>query len=388
MHPQHRHTPAARRPSLHQRRKGAIWVLACAIMVVLVALAALSVDIAYMNLCRTQLRAATDAAARAGGEALSRSQSISIARQAAKDLAAQNIIGGSPLLLDDSDIVFGSSTQNANGTWSFASGATPTNSVQVIGSRTRYSRGGSIGLFFGRLFNVNEFEPSLTASVVKLDRDICVVLDRSSSMKLDLASTSTTMSTSDSRFGQKPNSPDSRWAALVNAVDAFVAALNSTPQEEQVAVASFSSNYAAYGVNNAVSSLDLPLTKTTSGVSDVAQNLAHTIFNGSTNTAAGLDRGIEALTDTSRARPFARKVLVFMTDGFRTQGGDPLASARAAAEANIVIYTVTFGATFDQSEMEAVANITGGKHYHAPDAATLTEVFRTIAEATNVILTQ
>jgi hypothetical protein len=357
-------------------------------MVVLVALAALSVDIAYMNLCRTQLRAATDAAARAGGEALSRSQSISAARQAAKDLAAKNIIAGEPLLLDDSDIVFGSSTQNANGTWTFNSGATPTNSVQVVGSRTRFSRGGSIGLFFGRIFDVNEFEPSLTAAVVKLDRDICVVLDRSSSMKLDLASTATAMSTSDPRFGQKPVKPDSRWAALTNAVDAFVDTLNSTPQEEQVAVASFASDYPAFGVNNADSKLDLPLTKTISGVSAVAQGYANTIFNGSTDTAAGINRGTAALTDPSHARPFARKVMVFMTDGFRTVGGDPIAAANAAADANIVIYTVTFGATFDQSEMESVAAITGGKHYHAPDEATLTQVFRTIAEATNVILTQ
>jgi hypothetical protein len=38
--------------------------------------------------------------------------------------------------------------------------------------------------------------------------------------------------------------------------------------------------------------------------------------------------------------------------------------------------------------MIAIANTTGGKHYHAPDAATLAATFREIALATAVMLTK
>ena len=70
---------------------------------------AFSVDVSYMQLTRTKLRSATDAAARAAGEGLSRAQDMDYARQQAKDIAAANKVAGKPLLLDDSDIVFGHS---------------------------------------------------------------------------------------------------------------------------------------------------------------------------------------------------------------------------------------------------------------------------------------
>src|SRR3990172_10722331 len=88
-------------------RRGAIVVLAALMMIVFLASVAFSVDVAYMQLTKMKLRAATDAAARAAGEGLSRAQDTDYARQAAKDIAAANLVAGQPLLLDDSDIIFG-----------------------------------------------------------------------------------------------------------------------------------------------------------------------------------------------------------------------------------------------------------------------------------------
>ena len=375
------------RRSLH-RRRGAIWVMVLAMIVVLLGMTALSVDVAYIHLTRTQLRAATDAAARAGGESLSRLQSVDAARDAAKTIAARNKVANDPLLLADSDIIFGNSAQTANGTWSFNPGAMPTNAMQVSGKRTAGSLGGSVGLFFGRIFNVNQFEPSATAAVVKVDRDICIVLDRSSSMKLDLTTTAQTMNTSDPRFKREPDPTDSRWAAAAAATSAFVDELNKTPQKEQVALVSFGSDCTYFGVHNTESSIDQALTYDPNKIDTAVAVISNRKFNGSTNTAAGIDRGVVGLTDPTLSRPFARKIMVYLTDGFRTQGRNPVAAARDAATKDIVIYTITFGATFDHSEMVAVASATGGRHYHAPDADSLTQIFREIAASTNVILTQ
>lgn len=376
------------RKSRASRRRGAMLYLICLFVIIFIAMTALSVDVAYMHLSRTQLRSATDAAARAGAEALSRQQSTSAARAAAKALAQENLVAGEPLLLDDSDIVFGNSSRQANGTWSFTANATPTNSLQVLGQRTRTSRSGSVGLFFGRVFNVYDFQPVQSATVVKLDRDICVVLDRSSSMKLGLTSTDETMSSSDPRFSARPQYPDSRWAAATAAVDVFVDTLQQTPAVEQCAVVSFASDYNAVNVNNTASSLDQSLTTNPAAVKAAGHSYDTRIFNGMTNTCAGLDAAIAELTHPVRARPFAGKTIVFLTDGFRTAGSDPLPSAQFAATKNIVIHTVSFGASFNQSELISISSATGGKHYHAPDAATLSQVFREIALTTAVMLTR
>src|SRR5262245_52762788 len=117
-------------------RKGAIVVLVAVMIIVFLASVAFSVDVSYMQLTRTKLRSATDAAARAAGEGLSREQDIDLARQAAKDIAAANMVAGEPLLLDDTDIVFGKSTQLSSGAWGFTPNAEPINAVRVFGRRT------------------------------------------------------------------------------------------------------------------------------------------------------------------------------------------------------------------------------------------------------------
>jgi hypothetical protein len=207
------------RPKWLKTRRGAIVVFAAFMMIVFLATVAFSVDVAYMQLSKVQLRTATDAAARAAGEALSREQCLDCSRQAAKDIAQENLVAGDPLLLDDSDIVFGNSEEQAGGAWAFTPGAEPINAVRVFGRRTREAPSGSVATFFGRVFDVFDFEPTQAATVVRLDRDICLVVDRSSSMKLYLTDTSPTMSTSDSRFCQKPDMTLSRWGALSVAVD-------------------------------------------------------------------------------------------------------------------------------------------------------------------------
>jgi len=370
------------------QRRGAMLYLICLFVLIFLGMTALSVDVAYMHLSRVQLRTATDAAARAGGEALSRLQSESAARDAAKNLAAANIVAGAPLQLADSDIVFGHSDPLANGSWQFTPGATPTNSLQVLGQRTRTSLSGSVGLFFGRIFGVNDFQPVQTATVVKVDRDICLVIDRSSSMKLSLSSTAETMSTSDSRLSLPPPYPDSRWAAATAAIDVFVDTLATTPAIEQCALVSFSSDGVWAGVNNVASSLDQPLTSNPNLVKTAGHSFDSKVFNGATNTAAGLSAGIAELNDPTRARPYANKTLVFLTDGFRTAGNDPVPIAASAASQHIVIHTVTFGATFNHSEMMAVAGATGGNHYHAPNPQALSDIFREIAASTTVLLTK
>ncbi len=372
-------------PQWLRTRRGAIVVLAALMMIVFLASVAFSVDVAYMQLTKIKLRSATDAAARAAGEGLSRAQDTAYARQAAKDIAAANLVGGQPLLLDDSDIIFGNSSQQGSGAWAFTPNGEPINAVRVNGRRTREAPSGSVPIFFGRVFNVFDFQPIQAATVVRLDRDICLVVDRSSSMKLYLTDTAPTMSTGDSRFCQPPNMALSRWGALSVAVQRFIDALATTPQSEFVALASYGSTYTACSVSNNASDINKPLTENHAEVTSAMATLSAKKFNGATNIAAGINRGIEVLTSAS-ARPYAAKTMVLMSDGAYTQGTQPSLVAPNAAAQDIIIHTITFGEA-NPTEMQAIADATGGNHYIAPDAAALQDIFEEIALTLPVVFT-
>ena len=159
------------------------------------------------------MRCVADLSARAAAGELSRTEDMAAARTAAKDVAAQNHVGGRSMTLRDQDIVFGRSVRQTSGVWTFQANATPFNSIRVNVSRTNASADGPVRLFFGHFYNREAFEPELSATCSFLDVDICLVLDRSSSMKLFNSETAGFMDSSDSRFCEAPHA-DSRWVSL------------------------------------------------------------------------------------------------------------------------------------------------------------------------------
>jgi hypothetical protein len=89
-----------------------------------------------------------------------------------------------------------------------------------------------------------------------------------------------------------------------------------------------------------------------------------------------------------KIRPFAVKTIILMTDGIHNLGPEPVLSAREAAAQDIVIHTITFSSDADIPRMQEVAAATGGKHFHAPDAAELVKIFKEIAATLPVLLTE
>ena len=378
------------------RRRGAILILIATLLILFFGMVAFYVDVAYMQLCRTQLRIAADAAARASGESLSREQDLDLARQAAKDMAAEHIVAGVPLELADSDIIPGRASMQSDGHWDFDPAGTPVNGLQIIGRRTSDSPSGSIALFFGKIFNVTDYETSQQAVVVRMDRDICLVVDRSSSMKLYVTEASESMSTSDTRFDEPPRgvgkgptySQRSRWAALVDAVKVFNNALATTDQEEYVALVSYASEGKWAGIWNNASDVDQALTSNPALIDAAMAKISARVFNGMTEISTGMDDGIAVLTDTSKARPYAVKTMIVLTDGHQNAGRPSVSAAEDAAALDITVHTITFGDGADVAGMQQVAAAGGGKHYHAPDEAALKAAFKEIALTLPVLLTE
>ena len=168
----------------------------------------------------------------------------------------------------------------------------------------------------------------------------------------------------------------------------FLAELQNTPQIEYVGLASYASNFSYCGVSNQQSEINQQLSANTANVSNAMNAITNSYFNGNTAIGEGIRSGNQALANNTYARPYARKAMVLLTDGVHNTGVSPSTAAYEAQSQGVVIYTITFSSAADQTAMQQVANITGGKHYHAPDEASLVQAFREIALSLSVILTE
>lgn len=361
-------------------RRGAMLPLIAVMLPVLMVFVGFAVDLAYMQNTRLEMRAATDSAARAAATNLSFTDSVSQARAEAKRIAGLNSVAGKPLQLEDSDIVFGHSEKNDAGRWVFTSGGTPNNSVRVLSRRTAASPGGAVPMFFGSFIGRSDFQPTETATASFENVDICLVLDRSTSMKVSVGSDEQGLTTDDPRFCQPPNST-SRWNALDAAVRVFVAELRQTSAVEQIALASYSSGVASgtwCGANPNAATLDSPLEPNLALIESGIGQLSSTVWNGNTNIEAGMRVALNELTTAPTVRNNAEKIVIVFTDGHENVG-DCVAAANDIAGQNMRIHTVTLGDFANQAKMQEVAAIGAGRHLHADNAAALAAAFRELA---------
>ena len=185
----------------------------------------------------------------------------------------------------------------------------------------------------------------------------------------------------------------SRWALLYEGVEAFLAVLDVTDQEELVSLVTF----------NDEARLDFNLQKSTdddgespyfaNGYPNIRRKIAKITPLGGTAVGDGMLKGLPPLIpsddSTSLARPFAAKTIVVLTDGFSNSGTDPADAVKEiVGEANVTIHTVTFSAGADTTAMEAVADAGHGRHYHDDDGSKLVSIFEEIANNLPTILTE
>jgi Mg-chelatase subunit ChlD len=331
-------------------RRGAMLVLIAVMFVFLFIAAAFAVDVARIHVTRSELRTATDAAAKAAVEALGREQSIEAGRNAAIEVARRNIVAGNGLDLRPSDIVFGGSVAQDDGSFAFDPNASFINSARVTGSRTEESLDGSVGLFFAPLVGAGNFEPQRVASAARTDRDIALVLDVSGSM-----------------------ASGGRFEALSNGLNVFLNELEATRQREAVSLTVYSTE--ARKLQDMTDNLNL-----------IRSAFADESPAGFTAIGRGMRVGLNSILSDAQSRPFALKSLIVMTDGNQNRGVNPRAIARRCAAENVTVHTITFSDGANQALMRQVANVGNGNHLHAVNNGQLVEAFREIARQLQVLL--
>lgn len=334
-----------------RKRRGAMLILILVMLIGFMATVAFSVDIAHMHLSRSELRSATDAAAQAASQELSRSFSQSQAIAKGKEIALANAVNGDGLLLANSDFQFGRSELNdSTNRFEFTAADRPFNSVRVTGRRTAGSPSGPIPLFFGNVLGFSQFEPRISAAATYIERDVVLVVDRSGSMR-------------GTKFGQ-----------LRAAIDVFVATLNTTPVEENIGLASY----------NDRASEDVQLT---SNLGQIQTGLGRLRTQGLTSISRGMSAGAQIMS-RSRNADFVERTLIVMTDGRHNRGPEPHTVATTLAAAGVQIHTITFGGGADQTRMREVATIGGGKHFHALTAAELQAAYQEIALTLGTVISE
>lgn len=356
-------------------RRGAMLVLFLVLFPILLLMVGFSVDYANMQRTRTELRRATDLATKAAALSLSQTSDEAIALQVAIDVAAENDVAGDPLQLTADDVVFGTSVQNGNGTYEFSPGGSPIDSVRIVGRRTDGSPNGPINMYFGALYNSPTFSPQLAATAAFVSTDVCLVLDRSGSMRRKVVNGSL------ADIQNRCASPDdkSRWAALEEAVNAFIDIMENSPANPKVSMVSFASETTSCDVSYEGAEVDVPLVGAAE-LSQIRTAMADRTTKpmvGNTDIALGIQVGQSVLT-SSDARTSAYKFMIVMTDGGYTED-NPVPYAEIAAASDMRVYTITFSNSANQEDMISVAKAGNGLHYHAESTADLITVFEALA---------
>lgn len=390
-------------------RRGSAAMLITVMMFVFIVTAAITVDYAYMQLVRTELRAATDAAAKAGAEALSRTQDTCSAKDEAVRYAACNKVGGRALRLSADDIVVGRVKMNGAGKWQFRENEEPYNAVKV-NSQTGDGQSG-IPLYFSRVFSEQTvFRPSYQATAGQQEVEVCLCIDRSGSMNFDMSGDDWVFPPNNPRLSDftawgedwqnmlsPPHPTDSRWAAMRRAIDVFLLESSSVNAQPRTSVVTWGSTYTMPIAPNTVypassTDLDLPAKdgyhweRNVQDIRDLIQARNDSVIMGGTNLSSGLDRAVAVLNGPTNNR-FANKVIILLTDGEWNAGRDPVLAAYDARAQGMIVHCISM-LTSNQPTLQTVAATCGGKYYGTRNEEELRNAFIEIARSLPVVLTE
>lgn len=107
------------------------------------------------------------------------------------------------------------------------------------------------------------------------------------------------------------------------------------------------------------------------------------LAGGSTAIGDGISIGVKHLMN----RPEENRILILLTDGENTSGAvQPIDAATIAAEAGVKIYTIGFGGgdffgrRVESPTLQKIAELTGGRYFHASDTSELARVYAELDE--------
>jgi len=389
-------------------RRGVSLPLILILLMTYLVLVAIMINVAYMGLVKTEIRIATDAAAKAGAEALSRTENTGEAIKVAVNLASQNTVAGKPFRIRPEDVELGRLGNDSSGRWIFTLSKDRPNAVRVNSRTSADSLHGPISLFLSGVTGLSSFSPTSTATAGQQEVAVCLCLDRSGSMLFDMSGVDfqyppknpllvkfTSWGTQWQNHLSPPNPVGSRWAILTKAVDLFLKEAEAYNPPPRVGLVTWASTYqmpVSPSTQFHASTVNVALPKRATGdwvtnrnaVSGAVKTLGQNPMMGATNLSTGLDAAV-AVVSGGTGDVYVNKVVVLMTDGQWNEGRDPIAAGRDARDAGVIVHTVSM-LTKHQPELEQIAAMTGGRHFATQNEQELVEAFREIARSLPIVL--
>jgi Ca-activated chloride channel family protein len=352
------------------------------ILPILFIFSAMAINLAYIQLIGTRVQIVADASARAAGASYVQTASESNALLAAQQVAALNPIDGLVVPIEASDLEFGISERTSvNGAYTFTPG-TDGNAVRLSTASFAGGSGSALQPYFPLFSPTLNIRPLCSATHAQTTLDVCVIVDRSGSMRFSANETSgggaTPAAAPDGWEYGDPVPPNSRWLDLVEAVDVFCGELEATYKVEKVGLVSYAGS----------ATKDQHLTDDYSLIRAANDAISDSFDGGRTAVGDGIMKGIDIVTEPKHCRPWANNALILMSDGQHNNGTDPIAAATQAVAQEIPIYTVSFSIEADQALMQQIADMTGGTHYYAANSQQLYDAFRDIARRLPSMLTE
>lgn len=368
-------------------RRGAILPLIAILLPVLLILSGFAINVAYMQLCQTELQISTDIAAKAAGRIYASTRDKSQALVVANEAGSLNLVAGDSLVFDDSDLKIGTSNMSGvDGRYGFTAAINQSdtsmmyNAIEISGGRTSLS-GGEVATFFPTVVGTAAFAIQTTSVSTQVEVDVALVIDRSGSMAYAAGEPAVYPPIPAAApygwdFGDPAPSP-SRWRDAVSSVQVFLDELATSPLNEQVALVTYADG----------ARIDTDLTTNYSLIMDELNDHTDELDGGGTNISAGLQAG-EAALASSKARDFSAKVVIILTDGKRSVGGDPMNWAKTLSKNGVMVVSITFSDEADQGVMKDIAAEASGFHVHANNKQDLRKAFGDVSKQLPNLLTR
>ena len=211
-------------------------------------LAALAINVAYTELTKTEIRMAKDAAAKASITTLGHTQNLNLATQSAIAVALRHQVANLPLSITKENLEYGRSVK-VGSRYEFQplKPDIPTETINAVRITATLGSTGRQALAFPKLLSADRFNLSMQVSAAKIDHDICLIVDRSSSMAWDLSNQNFSYPAELNtlpklqNFITPPHASLSRWATLKSSIDLFLDPLRRYPFEPKVSLVSYTS---------------------------------------------------------------------------------------------------------------------------------------------------
>jgi len=149
--------------------------------------------------------------------------------------------------------------------------------------------------------------------------------------------------------------------------------VNTLSTHDHAAVVSYSSVAKAYPTDGLMTKMDVV------GRAKVKDHISDLAASGATNMEAGITRAFQIMAASGRAGRTSKcsKVMLFLTDGERSNGRNPVDVAHemnAGGDAQMRIFTYSFGGGADVKEMKALACQNQGVWQAVPDDGDLKQI--------------